>query len=97
MKYMANNRFQIYCKKCLEVVPFSKYYPVSWAGVNKKVMDAFLEEHDNKCWANNKDADLDGGTNMYGFRTENDEDIDGFISDYREKPYKLLIPTLKNK
>ena len=48
----------------------------------------FLVKHSKTCWEEDPEADHLSGEKMFGFRTESDED--GFISDYGERPYKLL-------
>ena len=88
---------QLYCKKCLEMITISKYYPVSWFcfergfELGEKIND-FLEEHSEKCYSfdNFKKEKFDtmSGTDMFGFRTETDDD--GFFSDYSEQPYKIV-------
>jgi len=89
---MANNRMQIYCKKCLEMKPIAKYYPTEWycQNADENPINDFLTKHSESCWKNDENADHLGGEGMFGFRTENDEDKDGFISDYRKEPYKLI-------
>ncbi|MBU1349286.1 hypothetical protein KJ781_04435 [Patescibacteria group bacterium] len=89
---MANNRMQIYCKKCLEVLNFAKYYPVAW-GVHNDVGESFnefFEKHDTNCWKEESEgSDLSWGEGMYGLREENDDD--GYFCDYRERPYKIYL------
>lgn len=87
---MANNRMQIYCKKCLELQCISKYYPCEWYcqnGDNSNPMHEFLLKHSEECW---KDEDFDHmtGCEMFGFRTECDDDE--YFSNYKERPYKLI-------
>lgn len=73
---MANNRAQIFCRKCLSVKPFLKYYPGGWFTTGSD-LDDWLDIHNE-----HHDQDF-GGENHYGFRTENDDD--GFISDYSDR------------
>ena len=84
---MANNRLQIYCKKCLEMAPLSKYNPIDWSGLNEERYNEFVEEHTKKCYSGD-DFDKNFGCNMFGFRTEMDGDE--FKSDYSQRPFKLL-------
>ena len=83
---MANNRMQLYCKKCLEAFSLAKYSPVSWGTpVDNSYLNSFFEKHD-ACFMNaEEDFDVNGGCDMYGFRTENDED--GFITLFN--PYRI--------
>lgn len=91
---MANNKLQIYCKKCMQFSVLAKYYPVSWDGFFVKNYEEFVIDHQKKCfddaWAREEkvEADLGFGTGMFGFRTEMDED--GLCSDYHETPCKLI-------
>lgn len=88
---MANNRIQLYCTKCLELVSIAKYYPTAWVAIRNAdiEMNDFFEYHEKKCFLSQKENWNNGewGDNMFKFRTENDED--GFISDYSDKIYKL--------
>lgn len=81
---MANNRAQIFCKKCLSVEPFMKYYPGGWFSTGSN-LDDWLDIH-NQC----HEQDM-GGESHYGFRTEIDEDQ--YISDYSD--YQNLRLRLK--
>jgi len=85
---MANNRMQIYCKKCLEAVVIAKYFPLSWYMQNNEDhFNEFFEKH-NACFINGKeDHDEQWGTEMYGFRTENDDD--GYMTAF--EPYRIYI------
>jgi hypothetical protein len=89
---MANNRLQIYCKKCLEMATFAKYYPYGWycnsAEATGILVNLFLEGHSN-CWKA-EEVGKNEGAEMFGFRTENDEEKDGYGSDYSKKPFKLF-------
>lgn len=76
---MANNRMQIYCKKCLAVIYIAKYYPVCWYcnGEDKdngKYLNEFLTKHSSECFENDENADRQWGENMFGFRTEQSDD-----------------------
>ena len=87
---MANNRMQLYCQKCLELRIIAKYYPTQWYCNNEaeNPIHEFLVTHSKQCWEEDPEADHMGGEKMFGFRTENEDD--GYISDYGEKPYKLI-------
>ena len=77
---MANNRLQIYCKKCLGFANFAKYYPsTGWycKDRDKNPINDFLMIHSENCYGMVGENE---GDDMFGFRTENDDD--GFISDY---------------
>lgn len=53
---MANNRLQIYCKKCLEMQCIAKYYPGGWYCNNPtdNPIHDFLITHSDKCWQEDK-------------------------------------------
>ena len=92
---MANNRAQLYCKICLEVLHLGKYYPTDLDGgsgwglrIDETNFDEFDAKH-CKCFCENIDKiDHLGGEGMYGFRTENDEAIDGFCTAFN--PHRLI-------
>lgn len=73
---MAHNRMQVYCKACGGAFAIAKYYPHFWYTANKSdALDDFFEEHMGKCITKaDGEIDEDGGTGMFGFRTENDAD-----------------------
>jgi hypothetical protein len=83
---MANNRMQIYCKKCLVAFTFAKYYPCSWfSSGSREGLDDFFERHTETCVMKSDGIDESGGTDMFGFRTENDND--GFETAF--EPYRV--------
>jgi hypothetical protein len=83
---MANNRMQLYCKKCLEAFALAKYYPISWGAANSQDhLNNFFEKHAKSCPAD-ENQEM-GGENMFGFRTENDEDE--FITCF--EPYRIKL------
>ena len=75
----------------------AKYYPTEWYcnAPHLNPIDYFLVQHSKSCWENDPKADHGGGTNMFGFRTENDED--GFMSDYRDRENHKLEVLEKEK
>lgn len=84
---MANNRLQIYCKKCKAMLPFAKYYPYGWylndPEANGRMLNDFMIEHE-KCFTEEEAGAF--GVDMFAFRTEQEKD--GLLSDYR-RPFKV--------
>lgn len=86
---MANNKMQIYCTDCHEAVAIAKYYPGDWTINNDNLvaeLNIFFSEHLARCFKKIDRSRLMWGENMFGFRTENDDD--GFQTAF--DPFRIV-------